>query len=524
MRLFKTVAGLRTYLAPIWHQQRVGLVPTMGSLHRGHSRLIEQARRENEVVIVSIFVNPLQFGPREDFQQYPRQLGTDCELCEELGVDVVFAPSPEDLAIASSPTNNGKATPLLEQTSVIQPPPSLLSGLCATYRPGHFQGVATIVVKLLNVVQPDRAYFGEKDAQQVAIIQRLVKDLSLAVEIRACPTVREESGLAYSSRNQYLTPQEKEQAVVLSRSLQRAKQAFEAGERNSDRLLDMVNQELASEPALSVQYAELVDPETLAPLGEVEDEGLLAIAAYLGQTRLIDNLVLRQRQPIIAIDGPAGAGKSTVTKGVAQRLGLLYLDTGAMYRALTWQVLEAGISLDDEAAIAELTAHSQIQFINSPEDHNQRVLINGKDITQAIRTPRVTAQVSLVSQVPAVRQHLVAQQQRWGRKGGIVAEGRDIGTRVFPDADLKIFLTASVQERARRRLQDLQEQGIPGGNLEELEAQIAERDRLDSTRPTSPLRKSLNAIEIITDGLTIETVIEQIVQLYQKSVVAGITG
>ncbi|MCW6036982.1 bifunctional pantoate--beta-alanine ligase/(d)CMP kinase [Spirulina subsalsa FACHB-351] len=524
MRLFKTVAGLRTYLAPIWHQQGVGLVPTMGSLHRGHSRLIEQARRENEVVIVSIFVNPLQFGPQEDFQQYPRELERDCELCEELGVDVVFAPSPEDLAIAPSGKNNGKATPLLEQTTLVQPPPSLVTGLCATYRPGHFQGVATIVVKLLNVVQPDRAYFGEKDAQQIAIIQNLVKDLSLAVEIRACPTVREESGLAYSSRNQYLTPQQKEQAVALSRSLQRAKQAFNAGERNGDRLLEMVNRELAKEPALSVQYAQLVDPQTLAPLGEVEDEGLLAIAAYLGQTRLIDNIVLRQRQPIIAIDGPAGAGKSTVTKGVAQRLGLLYLDTGAMYRALTWQVLEAGINLEDEAAIAELTAHSQVQFINSPEDNNQRVLINGEDITQAIRTPRVTAQVSLVSQVRAVRQQLVAQQQRWGRKGGIVAEGRDIGTRVFPDAELKIFLTASVQERARRRLQDLQEQGIPGGNLEELELQIAERDRLDSTRKTSPLRKSPDAIEIVTDGLTIETVIEQIVQLYQKSVVAGITG
>jgi len=200
MRLFTTTAGLFCYLERHRQGKEVGLVPTMGALHAGHLSLIERARRENAIVIVSIFVNPLQFGPTEDFQCYPRQLEEDRQLCEQLGVDAIFSPTPMELYGNRLPTSDGGT----ELTQVV-PPAAMTSVLCGRSRTGHFQGVATVVTKLLNLVQPERAYFGQKDAQQLAIIRRLVTDLNLPVAIVACPIVREESGLALSSRNQYLT-------------------------------------------------------------------------------------------------------------------------------------------------------------------------------------------------------------------------------------------------------------------------------------------------------------------------------
>ncbi|NEO26867.1 MAG: bifunctional pantoate--beta-alanine ligase/(d)CMP kinase [Kamptonema sp. SIO4C4] len=502
MRLYQTVAGLRASLARYWQRKQIALVPTMGALHPGHKRLIETARQENDLVVVSIYVNPLQFSPGEDLDRYPRDLEQDQRTCETLGVDVVFAPSFTEMAGTAQP----EASPTL-----VMPPESMINRLCGAFRPGHFQGVATIVSKLLNLVQPDRAYFGQKDAQQLAIIRRLVQDLNLPVEIRACDIVREESGLAYSSRNQYLSPEEKAEALYLSRGLQQAKVAFQQGERESKTLVNQVQAELAKGKTMQVQYVELVHPDTIEPITQVEEVGLLAIAAYLGNTRLIDNMLLRHRQPIVAIDGPAGVGKSTVAQKIAQARQLVYLDTGAMYRAVTWQVLQAVIAVEDEAAIAELTSQSQIQFLQTGQQ--QRVLINGEDVTQAIRSPEVTANVSAVSKHQGVRHLLVKQQQQWGRQGGLVAEGRDIGTYVFPHAEVKVFLTASVQERARRRLLDLKEQGYGLVFQEELEQQIQERDRLDSTRSVSPLRKASDAVEIQTDGLTIEEVTQRILGL-----------
>ncbi|HYW18208.1 MAG TPA: bifunctional pantoate--beta-alanine ligase/(d)CMP kinase [Nodularia sp. (in: cyanobacteria)] len=529
MRLLTTVAALRCYLTKrcsenqlmvpedlgldditSWYQTAVGLVPTMGGLHQGHLSLIQRARLENSTVIVSIFVNPLQFAPHEDYERYPRTLQVDQQLCMQAGVDAIFAPTPEEMGVSQKSLQ-------ASQVTQVMPPSAMMLGLCGRYRPGHFQGVATIVTKLLNLVQPERAYFGQKDGQQLAIIKQMVADLNLRVEVVACPTVREASGLALSSRNQYLTAQEKEQAAVLDRGLQQGLAAFKAGVRDSSELIAVLRRELAKVSNLIVEYIELVEPNTLMSLETVEEEGMLAIAARLGSTRLIDNIILSDRQPIIAIDGPAGAGKSTVARQVATKLALVYLDTGAMYRAVTWLVLQQGIAIDDECAIAQLVSQCNIEL--TPGHDLQcpvRVWINGTDVTQVIRTIEVTSLVSAIAAQSAVRHALVKKQQNWGKKGGLVAEGRDIGTHVFPDAEVKIFLTASVNERAHRRQQDFKEQGQPEVNLEQLKQDIAERDWKDSTRKVSPLQKAADAVEIQSDGLNVSEVTAQIVKYYQQ--------
>lgn len=495
----------------LYRLRTVGFVPTMGALHRGHLSLIQRARRENDVLVVSIFVNPLQFGPNEDFQQYPRSLEQDQHLCQQAGVDAIFVPPSAELYGAQI----GDAG-IAELTQVV-PPASMTLTLCGRSRPGHFQGVATVVTKLLNLVQPNRAYFGQKDAQQLAIIRRLVEDLHLPVEIVACPIVREANGLALSSRNRYLTTEQREQAAVLYHSLCKAKTLFRQGQSRREPLLAAVREELATEPAVHLEYVELVHPQTLVPLAAVKAEGLVALAAHVSSTRLIDNVLLHNRKPIVAIDGPAGAGKSTVTRQIAQALGLLYLDTGAMYRAVTWLVLHLGIAVDHEAAIAELVERCQIQLTarDDPETPTQ-VSINGHDVTQAIRGLEVTNTVSAIAAQPAVRRALVRQQQQYGIQGGIVAEGRDVGTHVFPDAELKIFLTASVRERARRRQQDLKQQGLELLSLEALEQAIIERDRKDSSRNIAPLRPAEDAIELCTDGLSVAEVTAKVVHLYQE--------
>lgn len=538
VRRLTTIAGLRCYLdlhrssqppsreyeaSPIGEVSVVGLVPTMGALHAGHLSLIQRARRENKIVVVSIFVNPLQFGPQEDFSRYPRTLEQDQQLCEAAGVDVIFAPNPQEMGVSPPSTSpSSSLSPSAIPPTQVLPPLPMTSSLCGRSRSGHFEGVATIVTKLLNLVQPDRAYFGQKDAQQLAIIRRFVADLNLPVEIVGCPIVREPSGLALSSRNQYLTLEQRSQAAILYRGLKRAEVAFQAGERRSHLLISMVKAELATVAAIAPEYVELVDPTTMQPLETVEDTGLLAIAARLDATRLIDNVLLSHRQPIVAIDGPAGAGKSTVARLVAQHLGLLYLDTGAMYRALTWLVLQSGIAVDDEPGVAELVSQCEIDLQRQDELSGDvtrpslKVWINGQEVTQQIRNLDVTTNVSAIAAHPAVRQELVRQQRRYGRHGGIVIEGRDIGTNVFPDAELKIYLTASVQERARRRQLDLKNQGKGDISLDQLEQSIFERDRKDSTRTLAPLRKAVDAIELQTDNYTIAEVVDQIVQLYQR--------
>jgi pantoate ligase/cytidylate kinase len=359
-------------------------------------------------------------------------------------------------------------------------------------------------------------WLGEKDWQQLVILRRVVADLGLPVRIQGCATVREADGLACSSRNRRLSLHQRQQAAALPASLAAIAAEVEAGRCQSDALAAGLSAQLEA-AGLLVDYVELVAPHSLEPLSQVQGMALLAAAVHCGPSRLIDHVFLMSRQPIVAIDGPAGAGKSTVTRAFAKRLGLIYLDTGAMYRALTWWVLRQGADPSDAAAVAPLLVDLDLQ-LRSGSGGEQQVRINGHDVTAAIRSPEVTAQVSRVAAHGCVRQALTAQQQAMGRKGGLVAEGRDIGTAVFPDAELKVFLTATVAERARRRALDLEQQGFAVPPLGELEAQITERDHLDSSREVAPLRQADDAVELVTDGLAIEAVIQALVDHFRERV------
>lgn len=280
--IFTTPSELGHYLQS-HRSQSIGFMPTMGALHLGHQSAIDRARRENTLAVVSIFVNPLQFGPNEDLERYPRQLEIDRILCETAGVDAIFAPTPAIMGLEGT-------------ISQVIPPESMTSVLCGSSRPGHFQGVATIVAKLLNIVQPDRAYFGQKDAQQLAIIRRIVADLNIPVEIVGCPTVRAESGLAYSSRNEYLSPTGKIHAAGIYRSLQRAKALFDRGETNPQILRAATLAELDNIPTFTLEYLEIVEPNTLQPLQKIDAQILIVIAGRIEGTRLIDNVFLGDRE------------------------------------------------------------------------------------------------------------------------------------------------------------------------------------------------------------------------------------
>jgi len=256
----------------------VGLVPTMGYLHDGHLSLIRRAREECDHVVVSIFVNPTQFGPKEDLSSYPRDLDRDLGLIESLGADLVWAPTAEIMYPQGYQT-------WVEVETVTRP-------LEGSMRPGHFRGVTTVVAKLFNGVQPHKAYFGQKDAQQAAVIRQMTRDLNFPIEIVICPIVREPDGLAMSSRNVYLDTQERKAATVLYRSLTAAKNAYENGERQAEKLRQIMKDVLATEPLAQVQYVSCADYDTLEELGTVTGKTLLSMAVFLGKTRLIDNFVL----------------------------------------------------------------------------------------------------------------------------------------------------------------------------------------------------------------------------------------
>ena len=280
MQILSTIPELRRWS----RSQRaggkiIGLVPTMGALHEGHASLIRAARKECGAVAFSIFVNPTQFGPNEDFARYPRTFDADCKLAEAEGADVIFAPSVEDLYPAG--------------TATFVEVEGLSNRLDGASRPGHFRGVATVVSKLFIAAEPDRAYFGQKDAAQVAVLRRMTTDLRLGTDIVVCPIIRDPDGLALSSRNIYLSAEERKQALTLSRAIRRVEALFTNGVHDTAALLSAAHEVFAAEPAVRIDYIELVNWSTLLPVDFAESGSLFAVAAYVGATRLIDNTILR---------------------------------------------------------------------------------------------------------------------------------------------------------------------------------------------------------------------------------------
>lgn len=301
MKIFRTISELQQFLkaerlssAKLGKESLTGLVPTMGYLHEGHASLLRKARGENDLVVLSIFVNPIQFGPNEDLDKYPRDEERDLNLAECEGVDAVFVPSVEEMY--PSPT---KTKVVVEQ---------LTSRLCGASRPGHFDGVTTVVSKLLHIVRPDRAYFGQKDAQQLAVIAQMVADLNIGVEIVPCPIVREEDGLALSSRNVYLSAEDRQAALVLSRSLQVVRSGYEAGEAvTAGQVCEGITKRISAEPRALIDYVEVVAFPGLSAihedqiLSEANEDILIALAVKFGTTRLIDNTILTKKDVAIHV-------------------------------------------------------------------------------------------------------------------------------------------------------------------------------------------------------------------------------
>lgn len=280
MKITESISEIRKTISTIKKADKtVGFVPTMGALHAGHFSLIEAARKECNYVVVSIFVNPTQFGPNEDLAKYPRTFQDDCSGCEQYGTDLIFAPTPEIMYPDEPLTwvNVEKVTDYL----------------CGDSRPGHFRGVATVVAKLFNIVMPDVAYFGQKDAQQLSVLELMVDQLNFPVCIRRCPIIREADGLAMSSRNKYLSPQERQQAICLKMAIDSAEQLFKSGITSTVELIDEMYQVISDYPLAKIDYISVVDNQLLQPIAEIDRPALLALAVFLGNTRLIDNIILR---------------------------------------------------------------------------------------------------------------------------------------------------------------------------------------------------------------------------------------
>lgn len=279
MMIARTISDVRRAVKA-WRKEglTIGLVPTMGYLHEGHASLVKAAKASCDRVVVSVFVNPTQFGPNEDLESYPRDFEHDCTLLEGLGTDLVFHPDPAELYFPDAAT----------WVEV----PALAKNLCAKTRPTHFRGVCTVVSKLFHIAAPDKAFFGQKDAQQLAVIRRMVRDLNFDLEIVGCPIVREADGLAKSSRNTYLNPKERQAALILNRSLKKGEALIEAGETDTGRLLAVIKESISTEPLATLDYTEAVDADSMKPVATVEGNVLFAIAVYIGKTRLIDNFVV----------------------------------------------------------------------------------------------------------------------------------------------------------------------------------------------------------------------------------------
>ena len=503
-KIFQTNAELKDWLSE--QNSAIIFIPTMGGLHPGHQYLIQKAKERktntNQIILVSIFVNPLQFCKGEDFKKYPRNINRDAELAFSAGADAIWAPDYDEVFPGGEDSH-----------FKIEVPKTLHNQLCGAERKGHFDGVATVIIRLIKIIQPKKLILGEKDWQQLIIIRKLFQELSIPVKIESYSTQRDQSGFAYSSRNSYLSDSERVNAQSLPNAIKEAKTEFDKEKRiNLKKIASILK-----ENSLKIEYLKIVDAFSLREKKHVNGICLLATAVKCGSTRLIDHTFLMQRKPIIAIDGPAGAGKSTVTKAFAKKLGFIYLDTGAMYRAVTWLIISNSIDPNDQAEIKNILKDSKLEFKNS-SFVEQKIFINNIDVTEKIRSPQVTSMVSEIAKQQFVRELLTRKQKVIGNNGGLVAEGRDIGTAVFPDAELKIFLTASPTERAKRRALDLNKRGYEFSSIEDLEKEIKERDKKDSERKIAPLKKAQDAIELVTDGMNIEDVLKELIDIFRSKI------
>ncbi len=278
MYIAKTIEEMKNIRQKIPENKKVGFVPTMGYLHQGHLSLLKKARKENDVVILSIFVNPIQFGPNEDLDRYPRDFERDEKLAKEVGTDIIFYPTQKEMY------PKGFSSYVITE--------GLDRHLCGAKRPGHFKGVMTVVLKLFNITKPHNTYFGQKDIQQARIIEQMIKDFNLDINFHICPIVREEDGLAMSSRNTYLSPEERKQAIALYKGIQLGEELFKSGERDAEKIKKEVEKVVNSFNLAKIDYVDIVDYATMTPVTKLGEKSVLALAVYFGKTRLIDNTIL----------------------------------------------------------------------------------------------------------------------------------------------------------------------------------------------------------------------------------------
>ena len=481
----------------------INFIPTMGSLHDGHVKLISAAKNANcNINLVSIFVNPLQFDNKKDLENYPITIDNDIEIAFSNGADAIFVPRNIDIY----PKNDRDIT-------YLKAPKELSTALCGLTRIGHFDGVCTVVYRLLNLVKPKYLFLGEKDWQQLLILKNLVAVNKLNIKIQSVPTQRDFDGIPFSSRNKKLSEIDRKVIRLFSDELFIARKIFTQEKQIN---LKKIRRKLESKK-VSIEYLEHLNPYNLKKVSSKDNISILAGAIRCGETRLIDHVFLMKRKPIIAIDGPAGSGKSTVTKLVAKKLNFLFLDTGAMYRALSWLLIKEKINYEKENKLNNFLRNVSIVF-KSNLNAKQDVFINDHCVTESIRSQEISAVVSQISSIKEIRKFLVKEQRKIGELGGLVAEGRDIGTTVFPDAEVKIFLTASIEERAQRRKSEFKKDHHEEIDFKQLKTMIEKRDFEDSHREISPLSKANDATELITDGYSIDEVVKLILDIYNDKI------
>ena len=499
--IFRTIEELTNWSNNL--DAEINFVPTMGNLHKGHEKLIETANNQkNGYTLVSIFVNPLQFDCKEDLKNYPKTTDDDQSIAFQSGADAIFIPKAKDLFPAN-----------YLQYHTIKASVELNSTLCGLNRVGHFDGVCTVVYRLLKLVNPKYLFLGEKDWQQLLIVRNMIKEMKLDIKIKSISTLRDHDGVPLSSRNSLLKKSERAKLIFFSKKLKEAKEIFEKGKSlDLNKLIKQI--ELKD---IKIEYLKVVDAFSLKEKITSDKISMLAGAIKCGHTRLIDHVFLMKNKPIIAIDGPAGSGKSTVTKLIARKLKLLYLDTGAMYRAVSWYLIKNDINYSSKDDLSKGLKNISIIF-QSDTDDNQSVLVNNIDVTKAIRAQEINSLVSKIASIDEVRAFLLNEQRKLGKKGGLVAEGRDIGTTVFPYAALKIYLTASINERAKRRKLELEQNGYDNLDFSIIREQIEQRDHNDMNRINSPLKKAKDAISIESDGLSVEEIVEKIVDIYNDKI------